>query len=295
MFNSDRFNGREFVPLDATEFHQMTGRAGRRGIDNIGFMLVFPGKFMDMAHIKNLSFQQPENIESQLKNDFTMALNLLLSHTPDEIKHIFDRSFAAFQRKEGGTSPGKHTLWDDFKRHLRFLKTEGFVTDDNILTQDGLWTSQLRLDQPLLIAECLRNNAFPEDVALLAATVAPFVSDGDQDVPVHARLFPKALKNAIGPVFRSAAAMSKRMKRAGFPITSRVLWPAVALYAWAQGEEWDDVTGALAIADGDLAALITRTADNLRQIASLKDTHPAIAHCAMEARHSILREPVIMT
>ena len=29
MFNSDRFNGTEFMPLDATEFHQMTGRAIR--------------------------------------------------------------------------------------------------------------------------------------------------------------------------------------------------------------------------------------------------------------------------
>ncbi|MDD5476378.1 MAG: DEAD/DEAH box helicase, partial [Syntrophales bacterium] len=36
LFNSDRFNGQEFLPLDATEFHQMTGRAGRRGIDRVG-------------------------------------------------------------------------------------------------------------------------------------------------------------------------------------------------------------------------------------------------------------------
>ncbi|MEZ4604660.1 MAG: hypothetical protein R2861_15035 [Desulfobacterales bacterium] len=37
FLNSDRFNGRDFMPLTATEFHQMTGRAGRRGMDNIGF------------------------------------------------------------------------------------------------------------------------------------------------------------------------------------------------------------------------------------------------------------------
>ena len=40
LFNSDLFNGREFAPLTGIEFHQMTGRAGRRGQDKIG--LCFP-------------------------------------------------------------------------------------------------------------------------------------------------------------------------------------------------------------------------------------------------------------
>ena len=38
----------EFIPLDATQLHQMTGRAGRRGMDNIGFAVAVPGKFMDV-------------------------------------------------------------------------------------------------------------------------------------------------------------------------------------------------------------------------------------------------------
>jgi hypothetical protein len=42
-----------------------------------------------------------------------------------------------------------------------------------------------------------------------------------------------------------------------------------------------------------MATLVLRTADNLRQIASLKDTYPKIAECAMMAREIILREPVL--
>jgi len=49
LLNSDRFNGTQFLPLDPTEFHQMTGRAGRRGMDNIGFALAIPGRFMDLS------------------------------------------------------------------------------------------------------------------------------------------------------------------------------------------------------------------------------------------------------
>jgi hypothetical protein len=39
--------------------------------------------------------------------------------------------------------------------------------------------------------------------------------------------------------------------------------------------------------------LISRTADSLRQISSLKDTYPEMAALALEARDAILREPVV--
>ena len=65
------------------------------------------------------------------------------------------------------------------------------------------------------------------------------------------------------------------------------------MYYWAQGREWDDVLHVSGVAEGDMASLVLRTADNLRQIASLRDTHPEIAACAMKAREAILREPVL--
>jgi len=46
------------------------------------------------------------------------------------------------------------------------------------------------------------------------------------------------------------------------------------------------------MAEGDLAMLVTRTADNLRQIASLTKVYPAIARSALDAIAIILREPV---
>ena len=94
---SDRFNGREFVELSATDLLQMTGRAGRRGMDEIGFVLVLPGPHQDPQLIHDLLKSPPDLITSQIRINFSMALNLLLSHRPDEIYTLFSSSLATFQ------------------------------------------------------------------------------------------------------------------------------------------------------------------------------------------------------
>jgi ATP-dependent RNA helicase HelY len=298
LFNSDLFNGREFNPLKGTEFHQMTGRAGRRGQDNIGFLLVVPGRFMDIQHIRRLLYKKPEDIISQIKNDFSMVLNLLLSQTPDDIRNIFENSFAMYQRsyriKREAEWSESQDLWEDFLKHFHFLRSEGFVDEHNRLTENGFWASKLRLDQPLLIAECLKQQAFPTDnERLLAAMIAPFVYDGDQNVKITGKKLARKLIRSHNRVFSTLKPLSERMKAAGFSVSPLYLWTSAVLYDWARGVDWDEIIMNAGISDGDMAMLVLRTADNLRQITSLKETHPEIAALAVKAREAILREPVI--
>jgi superfamily II RNA helicase len=301
MFNSDLFNGREFSPLKSTEFHQMTGRAGRRGQDMIGFLLIVPGRFMDMEHMRRMNFKKPEEISSQIRNDFSMVLNLLLSQSPEDVRDIFKRSLAAHQqaghgrhRKKKGIQAGGLDLWNEFIRHLNFLKEEGFVDGNDRLTENGIWASRLRLDQPLLIAECLRKDAFPwDDDKLMAAVVAPFVYDGDQNINITKRRISRKLTSAYDKVVSTLQPLSKRMKAAGFTVTPLYLWTSSVIYDWARGGDWNDIIQEAGIADGDMAMLVLRTADNLRQITALKETHPEMASLAQRARETVLREPVI--
>ncbi|MCX7816726.1 MAG: DEAD/DEAH box helicase [Syntrophales bacterium] len=291
LFNSDMYNGRDFQPMNGTEFHQMIGRAGRRGIDRIGFLVVYPGRFMDVEHIQELLSSGPEDIQSQIKTDFSMVLNLLLSQSPDDIRHILEMSLAVRQSKRFKTAGG---LWREFLRHLKFLKAEGFVDEDGRLTENGIWAAKLRLDQPLLIAECIKQGVFPDDPALLAAVVAPFVYDGDVDMEsFDRRQMPKKLVRAFERVVDAVSPLTKRLKRAGFPANPLFEWTAMAVYDWARGKRWDYITERLSVAEGDLVMLIVRTADNLRQIVSLKETHPDLAELAEESRELILREPVL--
>ena len=298
LMNSDLFNGREFIPLTGTEFHQMTGRAGRRGQDRVGFMMVVPGRFMDLVHIRKLLMKKPEAIVSRIRSDFSMILNLLLSQTPEDIRGIFAKSLASYQRRHGQVSDrasgSQADLWIDFQRHLRFLKEEGFVDPADRLTENGVWASKLRLDQPLLIAECLRKKAFPRnDEGLMAAVVAPFVYDGEQEMLVIRKELPRRLTQAYDRVALALAGLAERLKAGGFAVAPLFLWPAAVLYEWAKGGDWNRIIRKAGIADGDMAMLIMRTADNLRQIASLRETHPETAALAAKAREAILREPVV--
>lgn len=295
LFNSDLFNGHDFSPLTATEFRQMTGRAGRRGQDKIGFMLTVSGRFMDLGHIKRLLFSAPEDIESQIKNDFAMVLNLLLSQTPDDVKKIFEKSFAAYQqgrRKDGSAAASK--LWQDFLRHLRFLQQEGFVDEAGRLTDDGHWATRLRLDYPLLVAQCLRDNVFPhDDEKMLAAIVAVFAYDRDDEINIVIKDTPPRLHSSLRKINLALRPLIQRMRTDGFSTAKFYTSPGVAMYLWSQGTAWEEVIKLTGIAEGDMATLVLRTADNLRQISSLKDTHKQVAACAQKARELILREPVL--
>jgi len=293
LVQSDRFNGHEFVDLTATEFHQMTGRAGRRGKDNIGFVLIFPGAHQGPYLIHKLWNSPPEPIMSQLYINFSMVLNLLLSHEPDDIKELLERSFARYQERliYGRIS---NWLWKSFKRHLRFLKQTGFVDKENRLTPDGIWASKLRIDHPLLIAEAIRKGAMskltPEE---LAGSIAPFVWDRGQDISFGVDEIPdiKRFKKVFRGILKSIKQIRELKRKRGFENPSLVFPVGVAIYLWAKGFDWNMILKMIPMDEGDMSSVVMRTVDHLRQITNLKDTHPELAFSAKEAIGLIMREP----
>ena len=299
FLNSDRFNGQNFSPLTPTEFHQMTGRAGRRGMDKIGFGLLIPDKFMDVRLIARLLSSPPSEVFSQIRINFSMALNLLLSHRPDQIQGLLRKSFASFlisrARPEIGAPENHDHLWQDFLRHLNFLKSTGFVSAENELTADGSWASQLRVDQPLLIAEGFRRKVFPQsDPDLLAAIIAAFVNERETDDRINKEFVPDPLTRAFLRVSKGLKPFAARMAKQRFEVRPLFLRPSAAVFAWAQGQSWEGVLRIAEVEEGGLAMLILRTADNLRHIRNLKDVFPQAAATASEAIDKIMKEPVAL-
>jgi ATP-dependent RNA helicase HelY len=297
FMNSDRFNGSEFMPLDATELAQMTGRAGRRGTDKIGFALVVPGKYMEVRQVARLFQAPPGPVHSQIRINFSMTLNLLLSHRPEEINELLHLCLAAYQQHGaamGGEGAAHAHLWAEFQHHLSFLKATGFVDERDRLTDDGQWASQLRIDQPLLVAEGLRLGLFPQDnPVLLAAIMACFVNEKQTDEHLDKKALPKPLVRAVTRVIRGLRGFAKYMQVNGFETRPLFYRPTVNMWAWASGWPWDKVIHAGQMAEGDLAMIVLRTADHLRHLRTLGQVFAPMAASAGEAIDLILRDPVM--
>ena len=82
-------------PLSASELQQMTGRAGRRGRDNVGFVIAAPGIHQDPERIAQLLKAPPDALVSQFRATYTTLLNLLDAYGSfASVREIAGRSFA---------------------------------------------------------------------------------------------------------------------------------------------------------------------------------------------------------
>jgi len=93
--NADVRGNEGWRPLKASELQQMTGRAGRRGKDNVGFVVLAPGQFQNPRKIAELLKAPPEQLESQFRATYTSLLNLLDAFGAfAPVREIAEKSFA---------------------------------------------------------------------------------------------------------------------------------------------------------------------------------------------------------
>ncbi|MFP1694846.1 DEAD/DEAH box helicase [Gardnerella greenwoodii] len=112
-----KFDGTGHVPLTPGEFTQLTGRAGRRGIDDIGHAVLVDHADFVPAQAAALSSKRVYPLHSSFVPTFNMAVNLLHSSDADTARTTLDCSFA--QWEANASAQRLHSRMNELETALR--------------------------------------------------------------------------------------------------------------------------------------------------------------------------------
>ncbi|MGW5446774.1 DEAD/DEAH box helicase [Streptomyces asiaticus] len=92
-----KWNGEQHVDITPGEYTQLTGRAGRRGIDVEGHAVVLWQRTMDPAALAGLAGTRTYPLRSSFKPSYNMAVNLVSQFGRHRSRELLETSFAQFQ------------------------------------------------------------------------------------------------------------------------------------------------------------------------------------------------------
>ncbi len=163
VFDSLRkYDGRAVNPISTREFMQMAGRAGRRGMDKVGHVVVrLDLDDYDEAkpHLENHRKGNPEPVRSSFNLSFNSIVNLLDRYDENRVRDILDRSFLAWHLERSAAVDHKRAeeiaqaatsrssekaarklaqraerrrgrVWEEYQSKVTFLKNIGYLAED---------------------------------------------------------------------------------------------------------------------------------------------------------------------
>ena len=299
--------------LTSGEYAQMTGRAGRRGLDDEGHAIVCFAPELALHDIGRVAIATPSELHSSFRPTYNFTANLMNHFEYETAIEVVQQSYAQFEtnRRPAGS---KRSLADLMQARHRVLEELGYA-DGWKLTSDGQLLRSLYHECDLLIAECLQLGIFDDlEPAQLAGLLSSFVFEAKRSArsskapqtPVkkkknlHDRLGPERRMNlndrmseisVISARLREVEARHK-VHHAKEPDGKFI--PVIA--AWARGASLSTV---LDLADvevgttspGDFVRNAKQVADLCEQVGRLS-TLPSVASAALDARDAVLRSVV---
>jgi superfamily II RNA helicase len=306
----------------------MSGRAGRRGMDPLGHVVVVADPFRPAWEAAALAMAPPDPLISRFTPTYGMVLSLLNRFTPGEAEALLRKSFGQYQADQHGRPAGddrsgrdgrdgrgrgkgdrprrrgrrghdeeerspRSLYWQRFQALQQVLEHYDYLYNDKP-TDSGILAASLRVENELFVSEVLLSDVWePLNAPQFAGLVAALTTDELRpDVRVSARPGKKLAiaLDRVRPMARSLRNAQMRY-RVEVPV-KMVEIPCGLVQLWADGASWDAVTDAAEMDEGDIVYLFRRALDLLRQIPDAPGIAPKLAKMAADAARAIDREPV---
>lgn len=251
----EKYDGITFRLLNSKEYFQLAGRAGRRGIDTVGYAVsvIDRNQKDNFQKIKILTAADKDPIVSRYDLSYNTVLNLIKSHNDEEIQTILKSNFGYFVKKQ---SQNQVRIAQSFNNYVKTLHKLGFL-DDGKLTWKGefatrIYTKELEVSE-LVHGGYLERMTIPQmAVTLCALTYEPRRADHFEVKHTHV--------DDIVSILHQSDFLSKKIR----PISLQKLHRIVTL--WCNNAKFEDLLVHCNLAEGDIIRLFRQLIDILRQI-----------------------------
>jgi ATP-dependent RNA helicase HelY len=260
-----KFRGSDTSALTAGEYQQLTGRAGRRGIDTVGHAVVLWSQATTFAQVAATALADPPDLVSSFHPTYNLAVNLVRRWDREAAHTLLAASYGQWQ-----APPDSPSLPAQLDRRLAVLESRGYI-DGWRVTAAGEVLAGIYHESDLLVSEALRAGLFDGlEPAHLAGVVSglTFEARRAEENPSIPRQRP--VVERLAALESLAADLRAEERRHGLRRTRRPD-PGLArsAVAWAEGGLLSSVLRHNDLAPGDFVRNIRQLIDLVRQLAQV--------------------------
>ena len=274
-----KFTGEGHELMLPGEFTQLTGRAGRRGIDTVGHGVVLHSPYVPFERMVSIADLGSHPLRSSFRPTYNMVVNLIANYPRRRAERLLEASFAEFQRRGGRRGPSgrrrsgrrspdeRGSLVNQFHRARELLEERGFLTGWT-LEAPGEALRMVYNDMDFLLVEAVRAGCFSGLApAELAALVSAFVYEPRRDADTDEGWPTEPLDRRWERVVDLWDHHTTGERAHRLPITRPPQTGFGYLaYAWARNRDLEDLLEDTTLDPGDFVRTARQVLDVLRQL-----------------------------
>lgn len=255
----EKYDGTHFRYLRSKEYFQLAGRAGRRGLDKVGYAISYVDpEYADLEKIRNITAGDSEPLTSQYKLSYNTILNLIANHGREEREIILRSSFYTYQ------TAGKHgeRILKSFQNKVELLRRLEYLAGES-LTPKGEFARRI-YGHELILTE-LFTTTLAEQFTDFQIVLLCGALEYEEKRTVSFRKAPSPAANALLDLFAPYRDIHKYFRESSI----RQIEPVLA--AWFNGAPFERLLEFTTMPEGDIVRFMRRIIDVLQQVMHATD------------------------